>query len=278
MRAVSTTHISPEPRALLHRRRIFPSLRLLSQPATRKPRSFFNEKRQAACGYPIKLQVWSGFSRFRRESPVLCRDTWACSCFAMQNYFQVPYPLSRPLPVSLVSSASAVRCAHFRSQDRPELIEEEHVRITKAGCKPRITNPGIKNARLQTQDQTFKDRKVTTGFAEEILELRPDKGSRAVKSGSCRPREFTSTFSRALTRPGLPESWLREGPFSRKIFQTIIRIVMINRTRSYQFVLNKHRRRHLPLVQNIQAHSNQVLAISFRKIRHRTDQSRVWLP
>src|SRR4029077_20919900 len=55
--------------------------------------------------------------------------------------------------------------------------------------------------------------------------------------------------------------------------KAIIRIVMIHRARRDQFVLHEHGGRHLPLVQNVETHSNQIVAVSFWKEGHRSDQA-----
>ena len=55
------------------------------------------------------------------------------------------------------------------------VIEEEHVRITKAGSQRQDAKTGYKR-RITNPGSNLKDRKVTAG-TEEILELRPDKGS-----------------------------------------------------------------------------------------------------
>src|SRR5262249_6822698 len=81
-----------------------------------------------------------------------------------------------------------------------------------------------------------------------------------------------------LQKNRLPKNRFGEEAFSRKVFQAVVWIVVIHRAWSHQLMLNEYRRRYLPLVQDIQADSNQIFAIAFRKIRDRADQPRVGLP
>src|SRR5262245_5865285 len=50
--------------------------------------------------------------------------------------------------------------------------------------------------------------------------------------------------------------------------KAVIGVVVIDRARCNEFVLHKNRGRHLPLVEDVETDSNQVVAITLWEIRH----------
>lgn len=64
---------------------------------------------------------------------------------------------------------------------------------------------------------------------------------------------------------------------SCELGQPVVGVVVIHGGGRDQLVLNEYGRRNLTLIQYIEADPNQIIAITFREVGHRSHQASVWL-
>ena len=93
-----------------------------------------------------------------------------------------------------------------------------------------------------------------------------------MKAGKPGPAPCVTRVSRpALRRPLLT---LERGRFRpHHLLESIIRIVMIDRRGGYELVLDKNRGRYRTLVQNVEAHANQVFPVPLGEVGHGSDET-----